>query len=260
MFQYKANLYLVCNFLHIYVVIKFKWVIFMENKKILIIEAENLISKTICESLHKEGFNAIAIKEGKKALYFLRKYKPDMLVLDLNIPDINGIEICKVVAREFVIPIVTITDMEDITEKILAIELGADDYISKPFDIREFTVKVKAIFRRMKLCNKNNNEELCKVLNLKKQIIIYKEQRAVLKNSTEIKLTNKEFDLLVFLAENRGRVFYRQELLEKVWGFEFVGGTRTVDIHIQRIRKKLKENKENSIIETVFGVGYKMIE
>lgn len=183
-----------------------------------------------------------------------------MLVLDLNIPDINGIELCKVVAREFIIPIVTITDAKDITEEILAIELGADDYIPKPFDIREFTVKVKAIFRRIKLCAKDSNGELCQVLNLKKHIIIYKEKRRVLKNSIEVKLTNKEFDLLVFLAENKGRVFYRQELLERVWGFDFIGDTRTVDIHVQRIRKKLKENKVNSIIETIFGVGYKMIE
>ncbi|NRY61669.1 response regulator transcription factor [Clostridium beijerinckii] len=230
----------------------------MELKKILIIEDEDYISDLLSYSLKKEGFNTKIAPNGERGLDLIDEFKPDLLILDLMLPDINGFEICKKVSREYTIPVVMITAKSDTFDKILGIELGADDYITKPFDIREVIVRIKAIFRRISLTSESKENESFGEVKVGEDIIIYKEKREVLKENSRIELTNKEYDLLLFLAENKERVFSRSALLDKVWGFEFVGDTRTVDIHVQRLRKKLDENKSTSIIETVFGVGYKL--
>ncbi|MDF2880663.1 MAG: DNA-binding response regulator, partial [Clostridiaceae bacterium] len=154
-------------------------------------------------------------------------------------------------------PIIILTAKNDINDKILGIELGADDYITKPFDMRESIARIKAVFRRIDLTNARSHS--CKIIKIGKNIEINMDERSVTKDGEIIEFTHKEFDLLAFLADNRGRVFTREQLLDKVWGFEYAGDTRTVDIHIQRIRRKLDLNKSNSIIETVFSVGYKLI-
>lgn len=230
----------------------------MEQKKILIIEDENYISDLLSYSLKKEGFNTKTASNGERGLDLIDVFKPDLLILDLMLPDISGFEICKKVSREHAIPVVMITAKSDAFDKILGIELGADDYITKPFDIREVIVRIKAIFRRISLTSKSKENRSFEEIKVCEDIMIYKEKREVLKGDSRIELTNKEYDLLLFLAENKERVFSRSVLLDKVWGFEFVGDTRTVDIHVQRLRKKLDENKSTSIIETVFGVGYKL--
>lgn len=231
----------------------------MEQKKILIIEDEDYILDLLSYSLKKEGFITKFASNGEKGLELVQDFKPDLLILDLMLPDISGFEICKKVSKEYTIPIVMITAKSDTIDKILGIELGADDYITKPFDIREVIVRIKAIFRRIELISEAIETEEFESIKVSNHIDVYKEKREVLKNNSRVELTNKEYDLLVFLAENKGRVFSRSELLDKVWGFEFVGDTRTVDIHVQRLRKKLDENKGTSFIETVFGIGYKLI-
>lgn len=231
----------------------------MEQKKILVIEDEVSILNLLSYSLKKEGFIVETALNGERGLKLVDEFKPDLLILDLMLPDISGFEICKKVSKECTIPIVIVTAKTDTIDKILGIELGADDYITKPFDIREVIVRIKAIFRRIGLtCEAIESEEF-EVLKICNNIDIYVEKREVLKNNCRIEFTNKEYDLLLFLAENRGKVFSRSQILDKVWGFEFFGDTRTVDIHVQRLRKKLDENKDMSIIETVFGVGYKLI-
>lgn len=231
----------------------------MEQRKILIIEDEEYISDLLSYSLKREGFIIRVASNGEKGLELVQDFKPNMLILDLMLPDISGFEICKKVSKEYTIPIVMITAKSDTIDKILGIELGADDYITKPFDMREVIVRIKAIFRRIGLTSEAIETEKFEAIKVSNYIEIYKEKREVLKNNSKVELTNKEYDLLLFLAENKGRVFSRSELLDKVWGFEFVGDTRTVDIHVQRLRKKLDENKSTSFIETVFRIGYKLI-
>jgi DNA-binding response OmpR family regulator len=231
----------------------------MEQKKILIIEDEEYIADLLSYSLKKEGFITKTASNGEKGLELIKDFKPNLLLLDLMLPDISGFEICKRVSKEYVMPIVMITAKSDTIDKILGIELGADDYITKPFDIREVVVRIKAIFRRIGLISESMEEKEADAIKVSDDILVYKDRREVLKNNCRVELTYKEYELLLFLVENRGRVFSRSDLLDKVWGFDFLGDTRTVDIHVQRLRKKLDENKGLSIIETVFGVGYKLI-
>lgn len=230
----------------------------MANKKIIIIEDETAISDFICYSLSKEGYIVKAFENGEDGINALESFKPNLIILDLMLPDISGFDICKNVTNTFNIPIIIITAKCDITDKLLGMELGADDYITKPFDMREVLVRIKSIFRRIELTKEIviGNED--NAIVIQKYIEIYKDERKVLKDGQEVELTPKEFDLLLFLAENGGKVFSRAQLLDKVWGFEYIGDTRTVDIHVQRIRKKLDKVKNYSIIETVFGVGYKL--
>lgn len=231
----------------------------MEQKKILIIEDEEYIADLLSYSLKKEGFITKTASNGAKGLELIEDFKPNLLLLDLMLPDTSGFEICKRVSKEYVMPIVMITAKSDTIDKILGIELGADDYITKPFDIREVVVRIKAIFRRIGLISESMEEKETDVIKVSDDILVYKDRREVLKNNCRVELTYKEYELLLFLVENRGRVFSRSDLLDKVWGFDFLGDTRTVDIHVQRLRKKLDENKGLSIIETVFGVGYKLV-
>ncbi|SNS53110.1 DNA-binding response regulator, OmpR family, contains REC and winged-helix (wHTH) domain [Anaerovirgula multivorans] len=231
----------------------------MVNKKILIIEDEEAISNLISYSLKKEGFITNVAATGEEGLKLLKEFKPDLIILDLMLPDISGFEICKTITREYIIPIIMITAKSDTVDKILGMELGADDYITKPFDIREVIARIKAVFRRIDLISEAGENNEFEGIRIGKNIEIFKEKREVFKDNTRVELANKEYELLVFLAESKGRVFSRADLLDRVWGFEFAGDTRTVDIHVQRLRKKLDENKNSSIIETVFGIGYKIL-
>lgn len=231
----------------------------MNYKKILIIEDEVSISDLLSYSIRKEGFITKVAPNGEQGLKLIAEFKPHLILLDLMLPDMSGFEICKRVTNEYIIPIIMITAKSDTVDKILGMELGADDYITKPFDIREVIVRIKAIFRRIELISESTEMNEFEVVRLGNGIELFKDKREVLKNGSRVELTNKEYDLLLFLAENKGKVYSRADLLDKVWGFEFVGDTRTVDIHVQRLRKKLDESKGISLIETVFRIGYKFI-
>ncbi len=231
----------------------------MNYKKILIIEDEVSISDLLSYSLRKEGFVIKVAPNGEQGLKLIAEFNPHLILLDLMLPDMSGFEICKRVTNEYIIPIIMITAKSDTVDKILGMELGADDYITKPFDIREVIVRIKAIFRRIELISESSETNEFEVIHPGNGIELFKDKREVFKNGSRVELTNKEYDLLLFLAENKGKVYSRADLLDKVWGFEFVGDTRTVDIHVQRLRKKLDESKRISLIETVFGIGYKFI-
>jgi DNA-binding response OmpR family regulator len=227
------------------------------RRKILIIEDEAPIADLIRYSLKKEGYIVNVESNGSGGINAVKTFNPDLIILDLMLPDISGFDVCRMITNEHSIPIIILTAKNDINDKILGIELGADDYITKPFDMRESIARIKAVFRRIDLTNARSHS--CKIIKIGKNIEINMDERSVTKDGEIIEFTHKEFDLLAFLADNRGRVFTREQLLDKVWGFEYAGDTRTVDIHIQRIRRKLDLNKSNSIIETVFSVGYKLI-
>ncbi|SFS56858.1 response regulator transcription factor [Paenibacillus sp. BC26] len=224
----------------------------MDKTKILIIEDETAIADLLAYGLTREGFLTRIAPNGAEGIEALREFNPDLLLLDWMLPDQSGLDICKRVTAESNIPIVMITAKSDITDKILGLEFGADDYITKPFDLREVIARIRTILRRF--ANANRSEDAEERPLRFHDVVIVKNERIVRKGEELIDLTPKEFDLLIKLCSNRGRIFSREELLELVWGYEYAGETRTVDNHIQRLRKKLDANE---YITTVFGIGYK---
>lgn len=232
----------------------------METKKILIIEDEPSISDMLAFSMRKEGYGVNTAESGREGLELFTRWKPDLLLLDLMLPDMTGFDVCRQVLEASNTPIIMLTARTDTFDRILGIESGADDYITKPFDIREVIVRIKAVFRRIELTAEAAENMSSQVLNLGYGITLEKEKREVRKNGVPVVLTQKEYELLQCFAEHKGRVFSRSELLDKVWGFEVAIDTRTVDIHVQRIRKKLDEPNRPSLIETVFGIGYKLVQ
>jgi DNA-binding response OmpR family regulator len=231
----------------------------MQNKKILIIEDEENIAELLSHYINKEGYATRIANNGTLGLQLVKEFMPDLILLDLMLPDISGFEVCKKISTDYIIPIIMITAKSDTVDKVLGMELGADDYITKPFNTREVIARIRSIFRRINLISEaiTNNEP--NSIQVSKDIEIHIDRREVFKNSIKIDMTNKEYELLTYLAKNKGKVITRNELLDKVWGIEFIGDSRTVDIHIQRVRKKLDESKNSSLIETVFGIGYKMV-
>ncbi|MHA7964150.1 response regulator transcription factor [Paenibacillus sp. CAU 1782] len=230
----------------------------MKQKKILIIEDEGAIRDILSYALRKEGFAVAEAGTGQEGLTELERSKPELVLLDLMLPDMSGFDLCRKLSANLKIPVIMITAKSDMMDKVLGMELGADDYITKPFDIREVVARVRAIFRRIEQISESLENQSFDVITLDGRIEIRKPEREVLRNGERAGLTNKEYDLLLFLASHHRRVFTRTELLDKVWGFDFAGDTRTVDIHVQRIRKKLDTAQGASVIETVFGVGYKL--
>ena len=230
------------------------------RKKVLIIEDEVPIADLLVYSLRKQGFEVKSANDGTTGLELIREFIPDLIVLDIMLPDISGFDICRQVTKEYNIPIIMLTAKADITDKVLGMELGADDYITKPFDIREVIVRIKTILRRIDRISDSIENKKEESILINEDIKILNEERKVLKNGEIVELTPKEYEVLFLLAKNKGKVFSRSELLDKVWGFDYLGDSRTVDIHIQRIRKKLDTHKNLSIIETIFGIGYKLIK
>ncbi|GGG67061.1 response regulator transcription factor [Paenibacillus radicis (ex Gao et al. 2016)] len=226
----------------------------MEKTKILIIEDEEAIADLLAYGLTKEGYLTQTAASGTEGLREMERFRPDFLLLDWMLPDQSGLEVCKKVTASYNIPILMITAKSDITDKILGLEFGADDYITKPFDLREVIARIRTILRRMAQANRSGSEEPENEVIRFKNIEIIRNERLVRKSGETVDMTPKEFDLLVKLCSSRGRIFTREELLELVWGYDYVGETRTVDNHIQRLRKKLDAN---DFITTVFGIGYK---
>ncbi|MCR1952612.1 MULTISPECIES: response regulator transcription factor [Clostridium] len=226
----------------------------MGKKKILVVEDEYSINDAVTFALRKEGYDVRSVFKGRDALEKVREFEPNLVLLDLMLPDIDGFDVCKEISKSTYV--IMLTARGEIIDRILGLELGADDYIVKPFEIKEVLVRIKVIFRRNeKRLVENNFLDGDK----KNEIIqINTKERSVIKDGEGVILRRKEFDLLNFLYENKGIVFSRNDLLDKVWGYDYEGDTRTVDVHIRRLREKLNEDKDNSIIETVFGIGYIM--
>ena len=237
----------------------------MLKKRILVVEDEFSINDTLKFALSKENFEVRGAYNGESALKVFEEFEPHLVLLDLMLPDISGFELCKIMNQKSYV--VMLTARDDMIDKILGMEIGADDYITKPFEIREVTARINAIFRR---ASKNifNNEnivsnDLEKNINdknkdntIKNEISINFDTRTVIKDGKEIMLKRKEFEVLSYLYKNKGVVITRQQLLNKVWGYDDYGDTRTVDVHVRRLRANLGNDKEHSVVETVFGVGY----
>lgn len=224
------------------------------NEKIMVIEDEKKISDAICYALKREGYVVEAAYDGVEALKKYHVFSPDALILDIMLPGLDGFEILKSLPRKEHKGVIMLTAKEDIIDKILGLELGADDYMTKPFDMRELLARLKSLLRRMHTAtNKKELNEL--ILG---GVVLNTVSRTAYAGDMLLDLTPKEYDLLALLIASPGRVYTREQLLELVWEMDYFGGTRTVDIHIQRIRKKLGGEYDN-IIQTVHGVGYKSI-
>lgn len=223
---------------------------------ILVIEDEFSINDILTFALRAEGYEVKGAFSSKEARDLLNKFTPSLVLLDINLPDESGFELCKFITANYKIPILMLTARNDIIDKILGLELGADDYITKPFHIKEVLARVKVALRRVDKYRSFNEED--GFIKLNDRVKIDLEKRIVAKDDQEIKIKPKEYDLLAFFLKNRNRVFSREEILDKVWGFDYEGEVRTVDIHVRRLRAKLNLDSGQSFIETIFGVGYVM--
>jgi len=225
------------------------------GNRILVVEDDNSIREMLTFALEAEGFTVDNGKNGIEALNKNNEFKPDLVLLDLMLPDINGFEVCKKIQKERDIPVIMVTAKDDIVDKVLGLEIGADDYITKPFHIKEVIARVNKSLQRIDKATKLEKES--NLIEIGKETYIDEDGRVVIKKGIEISLRPKEYEVLHLLATNKGKVFSREQLLNKIWSYDYFGELRTVDVHIRRLRAKIEDN-ENKYIETVFGVGYKL--
>ncbi|MFB9277909.1 response regulator transcription factor [Cohnella cellulosilytica] len=220
------------------------------NKRILVADDEPGIANPISYAFRKEGYEVVTVYDGQAALDQALGFRPHVIVLDVMMPKLTGYEVCKKLDNRANMGIILLTVKNDIVDKIVGLEMGADDYMTKPFDLRELIARVKALLRRL---DKKEPEEEKIVAGA---LTLLPKPRTVLVRDEPVELTPKEFDLLLLLLSHPERVYTRDELLDAVWGLEYAAGTRTVDIHMQRLRKKLGDTGQH-LLQTVFGVGYK---
>lgn len=235
----------------------------MSKKTVLTIDDEIHILELIRYNLENAGYNVLQAESGEEGLEILENKEVDAVLLDLMLPGIDGLEVLRRIRTNPTkrkTPVIMLTAKGEEFDKVLGLEMGADDYISKPFSVREMQARLKAILRRIEeRGNDDNKNEVKKISTHGLEIGL--ETRTVTINGKEVEMSHKEFELLKLLAENPGRVYSRDILLEKIWGYEYIGETRTVDVHIRHIRKKIEEDDSNPIfIKTVRGYGYKFRE
>jgi two-component system alkaline phosphatase synthesis response regulator PhoP len=229
------------------------------GKKILVVDDEASIVKLVQFNLEKEGFEVKVAYDGQMALEMIEETQPDLVVLDLMLPKVDGLEVCRRLRQEKKhIPILMLTAKTDEFDKVLGLELGADDYMTKPLSPRELTARVKAIFRRVDLLKRDHGHEQNEFMMKIGDLAIDPEGYVVTKNGEEIELTPKEFELLLYMANHRGKVLSRDQLLNAVWNYDYVGDSRIVDVHVSHLRDKIETDSKNpSFIKTVRGIGYK---
>lgn len=220
--------------------------------KILLIEDEDSIRESVAFLLEKEGFQVRQENDGLKGVKAFESENADLILLDLMLPGLDGLEVCKQIRKSSNVPIIMLTAKDTELDKVLGLELGADDYITKPFSGRELTARVKAILRRVS--EPVANPEVSEIGVVKIDPV----QHRVTVRGVEIRLPLKEFDLLHYLSQNPGRVLTRNQLIDRIWGSDYFGDTKTLDVHIKRIRAKIEKDPANpEIIETIRGLGYK---
>lgn len=225
----------------------------MGKTKILVVDDDTNISELISLYLNKEGYETKTAETGKEAIECFKEYKPDLMLLDIMLPEADGYDVCREIRKEHQIPIIMLTAKGEVFDKVLGLELGADDYIVKPFDPKELIARVKAVLRRTLTKQEQQQVKNRVVLD---DLIIDKDNYSVTYQGNILELPPKELEVLYFLASHPKQVFTREQLLDKIWGFDFAGDTRTVDVHIKRLRDKF-EGDHTWNIKTVWGVGYK---
>jgi DNA-binding response OmpR family regulator len=224
---------------------------------ILLVEDETTLAETLRYNLEREGYKVLLASDGVQGLELARRDSPDLIVLDVMLPRLDGFSVCRILRQEVDTPIIMLTARYDEVDRIAGLELGADDYIGKPFSLGEFLARIRAIMRRSDKSSLRANREVLEVSELK----VDTGSRRAWRSSSELALSQKEFDLLTCLMRNRGMALSRDLLLERVWGFDFLGDSRTVDVHIRWLREKIEHDPAKpQYIQTVRGVGYRFEE
>lgn len=228
----------------------------MAEYKILVVDDEEPIAKILEFNLRKEGYDVIVANDGEKAVELAFSEDPDLILLDLMLPKKDGMEVCREVRAQKNIPIIMLTAKNSEIDKVLGLEFGADDYVTKPFSTRELMARVKVNLRRVakqtEVVEEKNTSEV-----VIKDIVIYPEAYIIKKNGEEVDLTRREFDLFYYLAQHRGQVLTRENLLQTVWGYDYFGDVRTVDVTVRRLREKVEtDSSQPEYIMTRRGVGY----
>lgn len=229
-------------------------------EKILIVEDEPALQETLAYNLSRQGYSVETVGDGQSALDKARQIKPDLIVLDIMLPVLDGFEVCRILRQEMNVPILMLTARDEEIDRVIGLEMGADDYLTKPFSIREFLARVKAHLRRVRMIREEMDTQATKPkekLNFD-NLVLDLTRREVLINEQPIAMKPKEYDLLLFLARHRGQVLTRDLILERVWGWDFSGGSRTVDVHVRWLREKIEgDPAQPGRIVTVRGVGYR---
>lgn len=237
---------------------------------ILVVDDEQTLREMLDYNLRREGYRVLTAATGPEAIALAHAERPDLLILDIMLPGMSGFDVCRLVRKEWNLPILMLSAREEEIDKVLGLELGADDYLTKPFGLRELLARVHALLRRSEILRGTpapaaaapaapaaNGLPVPAVL-AHGELTIDLGRRQVTRAGQVLALKPKEFDLLAFLATNAGQVFSREVLLDRVWGYDFVGGTRTVDVHVRWLRTKVEPDAANpTVIETIYGVGYK---
>tara|TARA_Y100001970_G_scaffold45700_1_gene57375 strand:+ start:34527 stop:35255 length:729 start_codon:yes stop_codon:yes gene_type:complete len=227
---------------------------------VLLVEDDRTLREAIRYNLISEGYNVYSTEDGAEGLNIARSKPVDLILLDLMLPKLNGLEICKILRRDgSILPIIMLTAKDSEFDKVYGIESGADDYITKPFSMRELVARISSQLRRMKMNVDMKEAKPKEIINLGDRVIIDKLKREVIVDGNNIDLRAREFDLFAYLSSSPGRVFTREQLLKDVWGFDYIGDTRTVDVHIRWLRSKIENSSQKAIIGTVRAVGYKVI-
>jgi DNA-binding response OmpR family regulator len=221
-------------------------------RTILVVDDEPTLRETLAEALDADGFRVVTAADGSEALLRFREHRPDLVVLDLMLPELSGVEVCRIIRRESGVPIIMLTAKSSEIDKVLGLELGADDYVTKPFSLRELTARIRALLRR----TEPSVAEGPATVDLGDLTVDLAGHR-LLRDGEPVPLKPRVFELLAFLLRHAGQVFSREQLLEQVWGYDYAGETRTVDVHIHWLRAAIEpEPAAPSLVQTVRGVGY----
>ena len=223
-------------------------------RTILVVDDETTLRETLVEALESEGFRVVAAADGREALAKFRAERPDLVLLDLMLPELSGIEVCRIIRAESGVPIVMLTAKDSELDKVVGLELGADDYVTKPFSVRELSARIRALFRRTEQAVAVEEPPAAVDLG---HVQVDLAGHRLLRDGETLSIKPKAFELLAFLIRHPGQVFSRDQLLERVWGYDYAGETRTVDVHVHWLRSQVEEDPSTPrFIHTVRGVGY----
>ena len=225
----------------------------MMDTKILVVDDDNNISELLKVYFTNEGYEVKTASDGVEGISYFKMYEPDIVLLDIMLPKKDGWQVCREIREMSSKPIIMITAKGEVFDKVLGLELGADDFLVKPFDMKELSARVKAVLRRYQAHTTPDDDEVVKFENIE----ISRQKYELKLKGKSVDIPPKELELLYFLASNYNRVFTRDQLLDKVWGFDYLGDSRTVDVHVKRLREKLEGASDKWILKTVWGVGYK---
>ena len=225
----------------------------MTDTKILVVDDDSNISDLLKMYFENEGYDVKLASDGVEGLSYFKMYEPDLVLLDIMLPKKDGWQVCREIREISSKPVIMITAKGEVFDKVLGLELGADDFVVKPFDMKELSARVKAVLRRYQNHTRQNDDEVIKFENIEISLQKYKLKL----RGKSVDIPPKELELLYFLASNYNRVFTRDQLLDKVWGFDYLGDSRTVDVHVKRLREKLEGASDKWVLKTVWGVGYK---